>query len=223
METPHWAGGDTALVLARTELQAEREAGQSWQSWQATRFATYVFRRDPAGAWRCAIDNSYGTSLLEMPPTLHLLCGKIGSGKSTLARQLAEEPKTVLISEDEWLARLYPDAIREVADYVRCSGLLKNVLGEHVAKLLCTGLSVVLDVPANTVASRQWAMSVCTRAGVAHALHLLDVPDPVCKERLRQRNQSGTHPFIVDDATFDRITQYYEPPRGDEGLNVIRH
>ncbi|WP_287879923.1 AAA family ATPase [Aquitalea sp.] len=214
------AGGDTALVLARTELQAEREAGQAWQ---ATRFATYVFRRDPAGVWRCAIDNSYGTSLIEMPPSLHLLCGKICSGKSTLARKLAKEPKTVLISEDEWLARLYPDAIKEVVDYVRCSGLLKDVLGGHVEELLQAGLSVVLDVPANTVASRQWAMSVCTRAGVAHSLHLLDVPDSLCKERLHLRNQSGTHPFTVDDVTFERISRYYEPPREDECLNVIHH
>lgn len=214
------AGGDTALVLARTELRAEGEAGQPWQ---ATRFATYVFRRDQVGIWRCAIDNSYGTSLLETPPSLHLLCGKIGSGKSTLARQLAKEPKTVLIGEDEWLAKLYPGAIKEVVDYVRCSGQLKNVLGEHVAELLSAGLSVVLDVPANTVASRQWAMSICTRVGVAHALHLLDVPDRVCKERLHLRNQSGTHPFTVDDATFDRITQYYEPPQDGESLNVVRH
>lgn len=28
------------------------------------REATYVFRRDADGAWRCAVDNSYGTSLL---------------------------------------------------------------------------------------------------------------------------------------------------------------
>ena len=89
--------------------------------------------------------------------------------------------------------------------------------------LLRAGLSVVLDVPANTLASRQWAMSVCTRAGVTHALHLLDVPDSVCKERLHLRNQSGSHPFTVDDATFEHISRYYEPPREDEYLHVIHH
>ena len=30
-----------------------------------TRRATYVFRREADGAWRCAVDNSYGTDLLE--------------------------------------------------------------------------------------------------------------------------------------------------------------
>ena len=189
----------------------------------ATRFATYVFRHDQVGEWRCAIDNSYGTSLLATPPTLHLLCGKIGAGKSTLARQLAEEEKTVLISEDVWLAKLYPDAIREVADYVRCAGLLKNLLAEHVIALLGAGLSVVLDLPANTVASRQWAKSIATQAAVAHTLHWLEVPDQVCKQRLHLRNQSGSHPFIVDDATFERISEYFVPPRDDEELNVLRH
>jgi predicted kinase len=48
-----------------------------------------------------------------------MVCGKIGAGKSTLTRQLAQEPATVLISEDAWLAALYPGEIRELPDYVR--------------------------------------------------------------------------------------------------------
>ncbi len=30
----------------------------------AIRRATYVFRKEPDGQWRCTIDNSYGTTLL---------------------------------------------------------------------------------------------------------------------------------------------------------------
>ena len=29
-----------------------------------TRRATYVFRKEPGGQWRCTVDNSYGTTLL---------------------------------------------------------------------------------------------------------------------------------------------------------------
>ena len=48
-------------------------------------------------------------------PTLHLLCGKIASGKSTLANALKEEQAAVLLTEDHWLSRLYPDQIHSVA------------------------------------------------------------------------------------------------------------
>ncbi len=29
-----------------------------------SRRATYVFRKEPGGQWRCTVDNSYGTTLL---------------------------------------------------------------------------------------------------------------------------------------------------------------
>ena len=45
-------------------------------------------------------------------PTLHLLCGKIASGKSTLAKTLATEHAAIVLSEDQWLASLYPAEIR---------------------------------------------------------------------------------------------------------------
>ena len=59
-------------------------------------------------------------------PTLHLLCGKIASGKSTLSARLAARPLTVIISEDQWLARLYAGEMHSVADYVRCSAKLRE-------------------------------------------------------------------------------------------------
>jgi uncharacterized protein (TIGR02246 family) len=49
--------GDTALVVAQTLLDTSHG--------KLSRRATYVFRRDTDGAWRCAVDNSYGTDLLE--------------------------------------------------------------------------------------------------------------------------------------------------------------
>ena len=48
--------GDTALVMA--EAVIESKAGR------LQRRATYVFRQEADGRWRCAVDNSYGTDLL---------------------------------------------------------------------------------------------------------------------------------------------------------------
>lgn len=154
---------------------------------------------------------------------LHMVCGKIGSGKSTLATHLAAQPKTILISEDDWLSRLYPGEIRVLTDYVRCAGRLRSAMAGHVEALLRTGLSVVLDFPSNTASSRDWARAIFEKAGVTHQLHYLDVPDAVCKARLRARNASGMHPFETTDAEFDEITRHFVAPSVDEGFNVIRH
>jgi predicted kinase len=154
-------------------------------------------------------------------PVLHLLCGKIAAGKSTLAAALGAAPDTVTIAEDWWLARLYPGEIRTVADYVRCAGRLRVVMGPHVETLLQAGLSVVLDFPANTRSSRAWMREIIDRSGAQHRLHVLDVPDDVCRARLRQRNAAGRHDFAASDEEFDVITSYFLLPQPDEGFDVV--
>jgi predicted kinase len=40
---------------------------------------------------------------------LIFFCGKMGSGKSTKSQEIAKEMGAILLSEDEWLAAIYPD------------------------------------------------------------------------------------------------------------------
>ncbi|MCJ0762912.1 AAA family ATPase [Variovorax terrae] len=157
------------------------------------------------------------------PAVLHIVCGKIGSGKSTLAAHLATGPRTVLVSEDDWLSRLYPGEIQALPDYVRCAARLRSAMAGHLEALLRAGVSVVLDLPSNTPQSRQWARGVFESAGASHQLHFLDVPDGICKARLQARNASGLHPFQTTDAQFDEITRHFTPPLAQEGFHVIRH
>lgn len=58
-------GAATALVLAKTRVTATMKSGEAYD---VLRKATYVFRRDGTGPWRCAVDNSYGTELLTAAP-----------------------------------------------------------------------------------------------------------------------------------------------------------
>ncbi len=60
-------------------------------------------------------------------------------------------------------------------------------------------------------------------ARCAHQLHYLDVPDQVCKARLRRRNESGEHEFIVSNEEFDLFTTYFIPPSLDEAFEVVVH
>lgn len=58
--------GDTVLVLSQTLLEADNK-GES--EYSMDRRATYVFR-NVNKKWLCAIDNSYGTTLLDWPPRI---------------------------------------------------------------------------------------------------------------------------------------------------------
>jgi len=52
--------GDTALVISQTLLDADKQDSE----YSMDRRATYVFKKNAQGQWLCAIDNSYGTDLL---------------------------------------------------------------------------------------------------------------------------------------------------------------
>jgi predicted kinase len=156
-------------------------------------------------------------------PTLYLVCGKIAAGKSTLARRLADQSATLLISEDHWTSNLFAGDLRTIDDYARYSARLRAAMGPHIVDILHVGLSVVLDFPANTVRQRDWMRSLIDQANVAHELHLLDVPDTICKQRLRERNAGGVHPFQVSEEEYDLFTRYFVPPEPGGGFNVIVH
>ncbi|MCF5708665.1 AAA family ATPase [Pseudomonas syringae] len=156
-------------------------------------------------------------------PILHLLCGKIASGKSTLAKTLGSEQKTIVICEDRWLAALYPDDIRCVSDYVRFAGRIRGVLEPLVISVLSSGVSVVLDFPANTTSDRAWLRGMAERAQVQHRLHFLNVDDQTCRARLHARNAQGDHDFAATDREFDLITGYFKAPEESEGLVIVRH
>ncbi len=152
-----------------------------------------------------------------------MLCGKIASGKSTLTARLGSQEGTVVIAEDNWLGALYSDQMTSIADYVRCSAKLRQIMGPHVAALLNAGISVVLDFPANTIETRAWMRSILDQSEANHQLHLLDVPDEVCLARLRARNAAGEHAFAATEEQFRRISKHFVPPSPEEGFTIVRH
>lgn len=156
-------------------------------------------------------------------PMLHLLCGKIAAGKSTLASVLGRAPNTIVMKEDYWLARLYPGEQTSLADYIRNSTRLRDAMAAHVIELLQSGMSVVLDFPANTLASRAWMRTLFEEAGCAHRLHYLDVANEVCKARLHQRNEAGEHEFNASDEDFVIFTSFFVAPSPDEAFEIVQY
>ena len=158
-----------------------------------------------------------------MSGALHLLCGKIGAGKSTLGAKLAAETGGMVLSEDAWLATLYPGQITSLDDYRRESARLRAAIGPLMIEMLERGMTLILDFPANTVPSREWLRSLGDGAGITGTIHFLDLPDEVCRARMHARNAAGTHQYTPTDEEFDLFTSYFVPPGTDEGFTIVRH
>ncbi|MGO9946512.1 MAG: AAA family ATPase [Steroidobacteraceae bacterium] len=155
---------------------------------------------------------------------LYFMCGKMAAGKSIYARELARTKNAVLFVQDEFLDALYPGEIRDIKDFVKYSGRVKDALSLHIHDLLLRGVAIVLDFPGNTRSQRQWFRQLFEGAGVAHELHFVDVSDDLCKLQLRQRSEvlPAGSPWTTE-AEFDAITAHFQAPTEDEGFNVIRH
>ncbi len=155
------------------------------------------------------------------PVELHLVCGKVAAGKSTLCVRLAARGP-LCIEQDRLMASLYPE-MAAVADYLRLVPRLRAAIGPLVVDLLKGGASVVLDWPANTVATRAWMRELAEEAGAVARLHWLETPDDLCLERLVLRNAAGTHHYQVSPGEFAELSAYFEAPSETEGLEIVRH
>ncbi|QYJ89399.1 AAA family ATPase [Shewanella halotolerans] len=153
---------------------------------------------------------------------LFLFCGKMGAGKSTKARIIADENGALLLSEDEWLAAHFPNQIESFDDYIHYASLIKPFIKNHVARLINLGTNVVMDFPANTRKQRQWFVSLCNELACEHQLIYLDLSDQQCLAQIDKRRQEQPERARFDnEAVFRQVTQYFEQPTDDEGLDIL--
>lgn len=158
-------------------------------------------------------------------PTLHFIGGKPGAGKTTLARELGRSLPAAVFCEDEWLETL-GFQIASLQDYQQAARRCGDLIGPLATDLLRMGLSVVLDVPANTVGSRAWVRSLFEAAGADHVLHWIDGADGACLENVHRRNEekpSGVYWGPVSDDRFYGVLPLIVPPSPAERFNVVRH
>ncbi len=145
----------------------------------------------------------------------------MGAGKSTKSLELAKERNAVLLSEDEWLASLYPNEIRSLKDYIKYSNKLKPLVKPLVQSVLESGASVVMDFPANTVAQREWFRSIYSEIDATHELIYLDVPDEVCLQQIAGRRAEQPERMATDtEEMFKEVTKHFVEPAADEGFSV---
>jgi len=153
--------------------------------------------------------------------TLTFFCGKMGAGKSTKALEVALAQNAVLISEDEWLASLYPNMISSLSDYVKYSKQLKPQMKTLVQSILSTGTNVVMDFPANTIQQREWFKAIFSEIQAPHELVYIDQPNESCLEQIAKRRLEQPERAATDtEEMFVLVTKYFVAPTYDEGFNT---
>ncbi|CAA0354573.1 Cell division protein ZipA [Alteromonas alvinellae] len=154
--------------------------------------------------------------------TLTFFCGKMGSGKSTKAREIAQKNNAVLLSEDEWLASVYPNKISSLNDYIEYSNLLKPQIKKLVQSMLSAGTNVVMDFPANTLSQRDWFRSIFSEIEAPHNLIYIDLPNADCLKQIEKRRKEQPERSATDTPDmFEQVTKYFMAPIPDEGFNLI--
>lgn len=152
---------------------------------------------------------------------LIFFCGKMGAGKTTKSREIAEARNAVLVSEDEWLAAVYPQKIASLEDYIEYSALLRPPIKKLVQSILTAGTDVVMDYPANTIQQRKWFRSIFSEIQAPHDLIYIDLPNDVCIGRITKRRAEQPERAATDTIEmFERVTQYFVVPTSDEGFNT---
>lgn len=153
--------------------------------------------------------------------TLIFFCGKMGAGKTTYSKKLANELNALFLSEDEWLAAIYPDEIKNFNDYIKYSSRLKPLLTGHVRSILQSGVSVVMDFPGNTKKQRAWFKEIFSGGQIPHKLIYLKADDQLCLNRLEQRRKSAPERARFDtEEVFYQVTAYFQAPEDGEGFNL---
>lgn len=153
---------------------------------------------------------------------LTFFCGKMGAGKSTRASEIVRESNAVLLSEDELLALLFPDKISSLHDYIQYSDTLKPLIKELVQALLSSGISVIMDFPANTLSQREWFRGIFSEVEASHVLVFIDLPNEICLEQIAKRSIEQPERAATDTPEmFEQLTRYFVAPTAEEGFNIV--
>lgn len=154
---------------------------------------------------------------------LTFFCGKMGAGKSTKASEIAQKSNAVLLSEDEWLASLYPNKISSLNDYIEYSNLLKPQIKKLVQSMLSSGTNVVMDFPANTLSQRDWFRSIFSEIEAPHNLVYIDLSNEVCLKQIEKRRKEQPERMATDTPDmFEQVTKYFMAPTAEEGFNTTK-
>ncbi|MEQ8860504.1 MAG: ATP-binding protein [Pseudomonadales bacterium] len=152
---------------------------------------------------------------------IHLIEGPVGAGKSTLAAALSLRHRAVHLNLDEWMVTLFrPDRPDDgfLPWYLERKDRCIRQIWDVTRGLIESGTDAVLELGLVQAADREAFYRRVDGTGYALRVYLVDAPEEVRRQRVRDRNQQRGHTFRmeVDDATFEFANRAWQPPDPDE-------
>ncbi len=149
--------------------------------------------------------------------TIHLVEGPVGAGKSTFAARLCADHAAPHLDLDEWMVTLFtPD--RPSTGFVAWYSERKQRCVEQIWRVTCAlmraGTSAVLELGLVQRQAREEFYRRVDASGYELAVHVLDAPENVRRQRVRARNGGAGETFkmTVTDEVFEIASRAWEPP-----------
>lgn len=146
----------------------------------------------------------------------------MGFGKTTLAHQLETELSAVVLSHDEYMLTLLgrnPSA----EEFALFKDKVFELIWILAAKLLKTGVDVVIDAGAWSAKTRKEYQEKAVKMGFDILFHQLECPIDLAKHRVLERTQTEKSELYIDENCFESLLAQYQPISKDEGLSVVVH
>ncbi len=149
--------------------------------------------------------------------TIHLIEGPVGGGKSTFAAQLTFTLEAPCLSLDEWMVTLF-SADRSKTDLMLWYSERKYRCIEQIWKVTCslidTGTNAILELGLVQTDDREAFYSRVDAAGYELKVYVLDAPEEVRKQRVRDRNErkGSTFKMEVPDEIFELANTAWQAP-----------
>jgi predicted kinase len=144
--------------------------------------------------------------------TLHLIYGLPCAGKTTLAKKLENEYPALLLTPDEWMARIVGDGYDEEKRAV-----IEKIQWEITQQALRLGIDVILECGNWTRKERDEMRTQAKNTGAITKFYFLDVPTDELMRRLRERNKNlPPHTFHIKESDLAEWITKFEPPTPDE-------
>jgi uncharacterized glyoxalase superfamily protein PhnB/predicted kinase len=151
---------------------------------------------------------------------VHLVLGPVGAGKSTYAQELAGGGRTVRLTLDDWMTRLFrpdrPDA-EVMTWYVERAARCVEQIWRVALEVTTTGTDAVLEIGLIRRQQREHFYRRLDATGLDLEIHVLDADRAVRRERVLERNRArgDTFSMEVPPDVFELASDMWEPP--DEG------
>ncbi len=151
---------------------------------------------------------------------LYIMVGVGFSGKSTLAKQIAENKKAVLVSQDDvWFEKEKEWEINEDSDE-DWERVIK-ISEQKVKEFLMQGKSVVFDHLNHQLGHREGLRKIADECGAKAVVIYLDTPQKVREERKNKNLKTQERHDVKQDYLDEAITEL-EVPKENEKVFVFK-